>query len=137
IACANVASLFTVRAETRRRDLAVRRALGARRGDLVRSQVTEALLLAAAGGAGGALIPWAGVPLLVRAAPDAVAGGFSGAPIPGLATAHLDRVALMFTAGLSVLAACLFGLLPALRVSGAGMGTLQQSGRGVVGGGSL
>ena len=90
IACANVASLFTVRAENRRHDLAVRRALGAGRGDLVRSQVTEALLLAAAGGAVGALIAWAGVPLLVRAAPDAVAGGFGGAPIPGLATARLD-----------------------------------------------
>ena len=90
IACANVASLFTVRAENRRRDLAVRRALGAGRSDLVRSLVTEALLLAAAGGAAGALIAWAGVPLLVRSAPDAVAGGFGGAPIPGLGAASLD-----------------------------------------------
>ena len=49
IACVNVANLFTVRAENRRNDLAVRRALGAGRGDLVRSQVTEALLLAAIG----------------------------------------------------------------------------------------
>ena len=137
IACVNVANLFTVRAENRRNDLAVRRALGAGRGDLVRSQVTEALLLAAIGGAAGALLAWAGVPLLVRAAPDAVAGGFTGAPIPGLATATLDGAALLFTAGLSILAACLFGLLPALRVSRAGVGTLQQSGRGVVGGGSL
>src|SRR5262249_36754962 len=87
IACANVASLFTVRTENRRRDLAVRQALGATRSDLVRSQVTEALLLAAAGGTAGALIAWLGVPLLVHAAPDAVAGGFAGAPIPGLVTA--------------------------------------------------
>ena len=134
IACANVASLFTVRAENRRRDLAVRRALGAGRGDLVRSQVTEALLLAAAGGAAGALIAWAGVPLLVRAAPDAVAGGFGGAPIPGLATAGLDLTALLFTVGISVLAACAFGLLPALRFSGSRLGSLQQAGRGIVGG---
>jgi putative ABC transport system permease protein len=134
IACANVASLFTVRAENRRRDLAVRRALGAGRGDLVRSQVTEALLLAAAGGAAGALIAWAGVPVLVRAAPDAVAGGFGGAPIPGLAAAGLDLTALLFTAGISVLAACAFGLLPALRFSGSRLGGLQQSGRGIVGG---
>ena len=133
IACANVASLFTVRAENRRRDLAVRRALGASRGDLVRSQLTEALLLAAAGGAAGALIAWAGVPLLVRAAPDAVAGGFGGAPIPGLATARLDLTALLFTVGMSVLAACAFGLLPALRFSGAHLGSLQQAGRGIVG----
>jgi predicted permease len=134
IACANVASLFTVRAENRRRDLAVRRALGASRGDLVRSQVTEALLLAAAGGAAGALIAWAGVPLLVRAAPDAVAGGFGGAPIPGLATAGLDLTALLFTVGISVLAACAFGLMPALRFSGSRLGSLHQAGRGIVGG---
>jgi predicted permease len=134
IACANVASLFTVRAENRRRDLAVRSALGAGRGDLVRSQVTEALLLAAAGGAAGALIARAGVPLLVRAAPDGVAGGFGGAPIPGLATAGLDLTALLFTVVVSVLAACAFGLWPALRFSGSRLGSLQRAGRGIVGG---
>jgi putative ABC transport system permease protein len=134
IACANVASLFTVRAENRRRDLAVRRALGAGRGDLVRSQVTESLLLAAAGGAAGALIAWTGVPLLVRAAPDAVAGGFGGAPIPGLATAGLDLTAILFTMGISVLAACAFGLWPAFRFSGSRLGSIQQAGRGVIGG---
>jgi predicted permease len=133
VACVNVANLFTVRGETGRVDLTVRRALGASRSDLVRSQLTEALLLAAAGGVLGALIAWAGVPLLVRTAPDAVAGGFSGAPIPGLATAHLDLSALLFTAGISVLAACGFGLLPALRLSGSRLGSLQHAGRGIVG----
>lgn len=133
IACANVANLFTARAGGRRRDLAVRRALGARRGDLVRSQVTEALLLAAVGGAAGALIAWAGVPLLVSAAPDAVGGGFSSAPIPGLADAALDSTALLFTVGISFLAACAFGLLPALGFSGSQMGSLQDAGRGIVG----
>ena len=132
IACANVANLFTARAEGRRRDLAVRRALGARRGDLVRSQVTEALLLALVGGAIGALIAWAGVPLLVSAAPEAGAGGFSSAPIPGLAEATLDRNALLFTLGISLLAACAFGLLPALGFSGAQMGMLKDAGRGIV-----
>jgi predicted permease len=134
IACANVASLFTVRAENRRRDLVVRRALGAARGDLVRSQVTEALLLAAAGGAAGAFIAWAGVPALVRAAPDAVAGGFGGAPIPGLAAAGLDLTVLLFTLGISILAACAFGLLPALRFSGSRLGSLHHAGRAIVGG---
>ena len=133
VACVNVANLFTVRAESRRVELSVRRALGAGRGDLVRSQVSEALLLAAAGGAVGGLIAWAGVPLLVRAAPDAVAGGFAGAPIPGLAAAHLDRTALLFTAAISVLAACAFGLLPAFRLSGSRLGSPQQAGRGIVG----
>ena len=137
VACVNVANLFTVRAENRRVELSVRRALGAGRGDLVRPQVTDALLLAAAGGAAGAVIAWAGVPLLVRAAPDAVAGGFAGAPIPGLAAAHLDRTALLFTAGISVLAACAFGLLPAFRLSGSRLGSLQQAGRGIVGRRSL
>jgi len=134
IACANVASLFTVRAENRRRDLIVRRALGAGRGDLVRSQLAEALLLAGAGGAAGALIAWAGVPLLVRAAPDAVAGGFGGAPIPGLAAAGPDLTALLFTIVISVLAACACGLLPALRSSGSHLGSIHHAGRGIVGG---
>ncbi len=128
VACANVANLFAVRAESRRQDLAVRSALGAGRGGLVRSQMAEALLLAAAGGVGGALLACAGVPLLIRAAPDAVAGGFTGAPIPGLATAGVDMTALWFTAGLSVLAACAFGLLPAIRSSAAGvLNTLRQT----------
>src|SRR5688572_9568512 len=137
VACVNVANLFTVRAENRRVELSVRRALGAGRGDLVRPQLTDALLLAVAGGAVGAVIAWAAVPLLVRAAPDAVAGGFAGAPIPGLAAAHLDRMALLFTAGISVLAACAFGVLPAFRLSGARLGGLQQAGRGIVGRRSL
>ena len=133
VACVNIANLFTVRAENRRTDLAVRSALGAGRGDLIRSQLTEALLLAAAGGLAGALLARAGVPLLVRAAPEGVAGGFGGAPIPGLATAHLDAFALIFTAGISVLAACAFGLLPAIRLSGARLGSVQHAGRGIVG----
>jgi len=137
IACANVANLFTVRAEGRRADLAVRRALGAERSDLVRTQVAEALVLAAAGGAVGAFIAWIGVPLLVRAAPDAVAGGFGGAPIPGLAGAGLDPIALLFTVGISVLAAGLFGLIPAFSFSGARLGSVQHAGRGVVGRKSL
>src|SRR5690606_30437669 len=134
IACANVANLFAVRVESRRRDLAVRRALGAGRGGLLRSQMAEARLLAAAGGAGGTLIAWGGVPLLVRAAPDAVAGGFGSAPIPGLATAGLDVTALLFTVGISLVAAVAFGLLPAIRFSGIGLlGSLRQTGRGIVG----
>lgn len=137
VACANVANLFTVRAENRRRDLAVRRALGAGRGDLVRSQMAEALLLAAAGGASGALIAWAGVPLLVLAAPAAVAGGFGSAPIPGLAAASLDIIALLFTAGISILAAFAFGVLPAFRFSGPRLGSLHHAERGIVGRRSL
>ena len=134
IACTNVANLFTVRVESRRREFAVRRALGAGRAGLVRAQMAEALLLAAGGGLGGALIAWGGVPLLVRLAPDAVAGGFRSAPIPGLADAGLDVTALLFTAGISIVAAAGFGLLPAIRFSGAGvLSSLRQAGRGVIG----
>ena len=131
IACANVASLFTVRGENRRQDLAVRSALGAGRGDLLRSQLTEALLLAAAGGVAGALIAWAGVPLLVRAAPDAMAGGFGGAPIPGLATAGLESDGAAFHA--RHLGAGRVRVRPAARPSASrarGLGSLTHAGRG-------
>ena len=134
IACANVANLFTVRSESRRRDLAVRRALGAGRGGLVRVQMAEALILAACGGVAGVLIAWAGVPMLVRAAPDAVASGWGSGPIPGLASAGLDLGALLFTVGASLVAAAAFGLAPAIRSSGVGLlNSLRQAGRGVVG----
>lgn len=138
VACTNVANLFMVRAESHRRDMAVRRALGAGRAGLVRRQMSEAFILAAAGGAAGAVIAWVGVPLLIRAAPDTVSAGFGGAPVPGLATASLDGTALLFTAAVSVLAACAFGLLPALRLTGAGvLGGLREAGRGVVGRGAF
>jgi predicted permease len=134
MACANVANLFMVRAERRRQAFAVRRALGSGRGGLVRSQMAEALLLAAIGGVGGALIAWAGAPLLVRAAPESITSGWGGAPIPRLANVGIDPAALAFTAGISILAACLFGLLPAIRVSRVGLlETLRQGGRGVIG----
>ncbi|MGH7481952.1 MAG: ABC transporter permease [Longimicrobiales bacterium] len=108
IACANVANLFIVRAESRGRDLAVRRALGSGRAGLVRTQMAEALLLAAVGGSAGALLAWIGVPLLVRAAPET---------IPNLDTVGVDATALAFTAGISIVAACAVGLLPAIRSS--------------------
>jgi putative ABC transport system permease protein len=122
IACANVANLFTARAESRRRDIAVRQALGAGRGGLIRSLMAEALLLAAVGGAGGALIAWGLVPLLVRAAPEG---------LPNLDLIALNSATLAFAAGLTFLAACLFGLLPAIRFSQpARIDDLKQAGRG-------
>jgi putative ABC transport system permease protein len=108
IACANVANLLAVRAESRIRQLAVRRALGAGRLALIRSQMAEAVILATAGGAGGVLLSWVGVPLLARAAPQSV---------PRLSTAGIDSTVLLFTASVAMLAACLSGLLPAVRFS--------------------
>ncbi|HEX6976592.1 MAG TPA: ABC transporter permease [Vicinamibacterales bacterium] len=121
IACANVANLFIVRSESRRRDLAVRNALGAGRAGLIRSQMAEALLLAFIGGVLGAGLAWSGAPLLVRAAPEGV---------PNLDLVHLGPLSMLFAAGLSMVAACVFGLLPAVRFSRAkSLGDLRQSGR--------
>ncbi len=108
IACANVANLLIVRAESRRGDMAVRSALGAARVVLIRSHMAEALLLAALGGAGGVLLAWVGVPLIVRAAPG---------NIPRLSSVEVDATALLFTAGVATLAALASGFLPALRFS--------------------
>ncbi|HXW05074.1 MAG TPA: ABC transporter permease [Vicinamibacterales bacterium] len=120
IACANVANLFIARAESRRRDLAVRHALGAGRLGLIRSQAAEALLLATAGAAGGVSIAAAMVPLLVRAAPEGV---------PNLDLVAVNPLALAFTAALALLAACLFGLVPAIRFSRPGaLADLRQAG---------
>ena len=121
IACANVANLFIARAESRRMDLAVRQAMGATRGGLVRSLMAEALLLAAAGGVAGVLIAWAAVPMLVRIAPEGV---------PNIDLVGLKPLSLLVTLGLSLLAALAFGLAPAIRFSKAGgVSDLRQTGR--------
>jgi predicted permease len=108
IACANVANLLLARAEDRRRSLAVRRALGASRRDLIRAQMVEALVIAAIGGIGGVAIAVAAIPLLVRSAPES---------IPRLASTSLDPMALAFTASIVLFAALASGLLPAIRFS--------------------
>ena len=122
IACANVANLFTARAESRRRDIAVRQALGAGRAGLIRSLMAEALLLGAAGGVGGALLAWGLVPLFVRYAPEG---------LPNVDLITLNGATLAFTIGLAMLAACLFGLLPAIGFSRPSrIDDLKQAGRG-------
>jgi putative ABC transport system permease protein len=108
IACANVANLLIVRAASRRRDGAVRRALGATRAAIIRSQLAEALVLAACGGVAGLLLAWLSVPLIVRVVPGNV---------PRLGAAGMDATALSFCAGVAILAALLSGLLPAIRYS--------------------
>jgi putative ABC transport system permease protein len=110
IACANVANLLAVRTESRMRELAVRRALGADRAALIGWQMGESVILAVAGGAGALLLAWVGVPLLVHAAPESV---------PGLSTAGLDSTALLFTAAVTIIAACISGVLQAVRFFGA------------------
>ena len=121
IACANVANLFMVRFERRQRDLAVRRALGATRGHLIRIQLTEAFVVAALAGVVALALAWATVPMLLRAAPPNV---------PRLDQVAVSGTTLVFTLGACVLAALLCGLLPAVRSSLAPVDRLRDGGRG-------
>jgi predicted permease len=125
IACANVANLFLVRAESRRRDLTVRRAIGASRAQLVRLQMAEAFAVALAAGVLAMMLAAVALPLFVRAAPQG---------IPRLAEAHLDLVTLAATFGVVVLVALVCGAAPALRASSPDLSALREGGRGATGG---
>jgi predicted permease len=103
IACANVANLFFVRAETRRREVAVRSALGASRGSLLRQFLAESTMLAAMAGIVGLFIGWAGVRLLITTAPD---------NIPRLDQVQMRGSTVLFTTAIVVVSGVLFGLFP-------------------------
>lgn len=108
IACANAANLLLVQASARWREMAVRSALGAGRGLLLRQALTESVLLGCLGGAAGLLLAGIAVPLLLRLKPP-------GLPIA--LEAPLDWRVLGFTLAVGVLAGIVFGLAPALRAS--------------------
>jgi predicted permease len=106
IACVNLANLQLARAVNAERETAVRSALGASRGQLVRSRLIESLVLAFAGGTAGAALAFGGVRLLLAVAP---------VDIPRLDEVRVSIPVLVFSAGLSITAAIVFGMLPALR----------------------
>jgi len=120
IACANVAHLQLARAAVRRREVAVRLALGASSARLLRQFLAEATLIAAGGGLIGVVLAKVAVTLLVTHGP---------AGIPRLADAAPDRLVLLFAAGLAGLTAIVFGLAPALRVRGLALGEALKAGR--------
>jgi putative ABC transport system permease protein len=125
VGCANVANLVLARAAARERELAIRTALGAGRGRLVRQFLAESLLLALAGGAVGVLAAVWGVNALVALAPP---------NLPRLGEVSINVPVLVFALGLSVLVATGLGVLTSLRAtSGDPQGALAEGGRGSAG----
>ena len=121
IACANVANLLAVRAEWRQRDLAVRRAIGAGRGQLIQTQLAESMVLAAASAVLALILAATTLPLFLRAAP---------AQIPRIANTHLDGSTVLFIFGAAFVAALAYGLIPAIRGSAPNMVWLREGTRG-------
>ncbi len=123
IACVNVANLTLARASSRMREIAVRRALGATRGQLVRQLLVESLVVAVAGGAAAlAALAWLKGWLIAMMPAD----------LPRLTEVHFDRGMLAVALAFSIAAGVVFGIVPAIQVSGVNpAGNLKDAGRGL------
>jgi putative ABC transport system permease protein len=122
IACTNVANLLLSRATTRERELALRAAIGAGRGRLVRQLLTESVVLGLSGGVVGAGLAWLGLRALLAAAPR---------DLPRMDAIAIDGWVLAFTLGLSLLTGLIFGLAPSIQLARTDPGhALKEGGRG-------
>jgi len=126
IACANVANLLLAQATTRRREIAIRMALGARSWAIARQLLTESLLLASAGGLLGVLAAIWGVEALAKLLPESLSK---------LQAISVDSRVFLFTIGVTLLTAIAFGVVPALHAARANPGdALAETGRDLAGG---
>jgi predicted permease len=126
ITCVNIASLLLARATARQREIAMRSALGAGRGRILRQLLTESVVLALIGGALGVGLAYVGVRAL---------GAMGAAELPRASAIRIDTAVLLFALGTSTAAGLLFGLLPALRAAAPNLQEVLRAGaRGSVGG---
>lgn len=126
IACANVANLLIARSAARKREFALRVALGATRPEIIRQLLTESFFLSLVGATFGLLLAWGSLNLLRSFGPRSV---------PRLSDVHIDLSVTAFAFGLAILTALLFGLVPALRISRPNLTeALQQGAKGSSGG---
>jgi predicted permease len=123
IACANVANLLSVRVEERQQELSIRAALGGSPGRIAGGLLLESLVLAVIGGALGLLFAYGGLRVLIALAPS---------DLPRLNGIGIDRLVLLFTLGVTMVAGLLFGSMLPLRYAGVRVGTgLRETGRSV------